>query len=152
MIIIIIIIVPGPNRLTIIVRANNNTIASTYSHNIQDIVWTAIARSRSLTGFFPLVCFLPSSFLEPCSVYTQCVFSSCSFFSPTISYFYSFFFSLPYAALPHTHSSLPFAVIDGVRQRSTEQRVANSPRQPASEERGVGVVVVGGRKRGGGGD
>lgn len=36
--------------------------------------------------------------------------------------------------------SFPFVVIDGVRQQSTEQRVANSPRQPASEGEGERLV------------
>lgn len=45
----------------------------------------------------------------------------------------------------HTLSSSPFVVIDGVRQQYTEQRVANSPRQPAWEgKREVGEEEEGG--------
>lgn len=51
-------------------------------------------------------------------------------FFPTISYFYSFLSPPP---LSTSSTLFPFVVIDGVRQQSTEQRVANSPRQPASE-------------------
>ena len=49
---------------------------------------------------------------------------------------------------PPLHS-LPSAVIDGVRQQSTEQRVANSPRQPASERK-ERLVWWGGGGGGGG--
>lgn len=52
---------------------------------------------------------------------------------------------------PILHALSSLMVIDGVRQQSTEQRVASSPRQPASEGEGEEAGSSGGGRRGGGG-
>lgn len=135
-IIIIIIIVPGSNTFIIVGRA---TLVTIYSNSIQGIIWTAIVHNGSLN----VRGVLPPRFLKPTQydVYTQCVFSSRSFFSNHILFL--FFFIAP---TPPAHTLFPFVVIDGVRQRSTEQLVANSPRQPASERERERLVCGGGEE------
>lgn len=75
--------------------------------------------------------------------------------SPNGILFLLFFWKKKKNRTPILHALSSLMVIDGVRQQSTEQRVASSPRQPASEgegeEAGSSGGGGGGRRGGGGG-
>lgn len=127
----------------IIARARNNTITSIYSRSFQAVIWTVAAlggslnvsrcSSHSFTHF-------PSSFLK-LFLYNVC-FHLAHFFSPAISYFYSFYHPPSTRSLPlpswwlmelgnSTQSNVWPTVQDSLRERERERLVRR--------RRGVGI-------------
>lgn len=142
MIIIIIITVPcSPTHFTIIARAVVIRRLHTYIHTVfKGIIWDCHRAQRIIKCKRCSSSSSASSSLQFFDVYTPNVCFHPAHFSPTISYFYSFYRHPHQPPQPLHTLFFPFAVIDGVRQQSTEQRVANSPRQPASEGEGERLV------------
>lgn len=131
----------------IIARARNNTITSIYSRSFQAVIWTVGAlggslnvsrcSSHSFTHF-------PSSFLK-LFLYNVC-FHLAHFFSPAISYFYSFYHPPSTRSLPlpswwlmelgnSTQSNVWPTVQDSLRERERERLVRRRRRR----RRGVGI-------------